>query len=392
MRTPEEIRKAITSNIEEMKKVEGNDTEALERCIAADKDLKVELKAAEIAEENERRQASLRADLNKEAKKGNTFSYVRFINGILDGNLTGIEAEVAEEGAEEYRRLGLTRQGKVLPSALVRAAAGQNYGTAADGGYFAESTVKYIEDVDKKLVVNKMGASVLRGLVGTVNLASMGSVTAQFISEAGDEDVLKGTVARVQLTPRGIRAKMATTRDLLKQTSIDVERILMDRLSSAAAACIDKEALAAIVSAASSAGSSLTWANAVAMETAINNADANRDEMGYVLSASSWGTAKTTLKAANVSGYILDGNQINGYKADYSTNFANGVIAVFGNWRDLYIGEWGGVDLLVDPYTLSKTGEIAIHIFQYADAKVALAKSFSKLASAGSGAGSGVGA
>ena len=389
MRTTEDIRKAIAANIEAMKALEANDTEGLERCINNDKSLTVELKAAEIAEANEKRQAELRADLNKEEKKGHTFSYVRFINGIIDGNMTGIEAEIAEEGAKEYLRLGLSRQGKVLPSAIVRSAAGQNAGTGADGGYFAESRVRYVEDVNSRLVVNKMGASVLGGLVGTINLASMGSVTASFVEEAANENVLKGTVARVQLVPRGIRAAMATTRDLLKQTSIDVERILMDRLISAAAACIDKEALAAVISAASSAGTTLTWANAVAMETAINSADANRGEMGYVLSSSAWGSAKTTLKASGVAGYILDGNSINGYKADFTNNFAQGVVAAFGNWRDLYIGEWGGADILVDPFSLSKSGEIAIHIYQYADAKVALAKSFSKLAASGSGSGSG---
>lgn len=389
-RTIDEIKRAIASNIEAMNALESNDTEALERFINADKALQVELKAVEIAEANEKRQAELKADLNKEAKKGNNFSYVRFINGILDGNLNGLEAEVAETGAEEYRRLGLTIHGKVLPSAIVRSAAGQNAGTAADGGYFKETTLKYIDDVNEKLVVNAMGASILRDLVGTIDLASMGNVTAQFIDEAENEDSLKGTVARVQLSPRGIRAKMATTRDLLKQTSVDVERILMDRLMSAAAACIDKTALAAVVSAASSAGTTLTWANAVAMETAINAVNANRGEMGYVLSASAWGAAKTTLKSSGVSGYILDGNDfINGYKADYSNNFAAGVVAAFGNWRDLYIGEWGGADILVDPFTLSKSGEIAIHIFQYADAKVAFAKSFSKLAASGSGSGSG---
>ena len=184
---------------------------------------------------------------------------------------------------------------------------------------------------------------------------------------------------------------MVTTRDLMKQTSLDVERILMDRLSDAEAACIDKEALKAISTAASSAGSSLTWANAVAMETAINSANANRGSMGYVLSAAAWGTAKTTLKASGVSGYILDGNQINGYRADYSNLLASGVIGVFGNFQDLYIGRWGGIDLLVDPFTLGDTGEIKIQLFSYADAKVAFAKSFSKLAS-GSGSGSGVGA
>lgn len=389
MRTITSILEDLNKNLEEMKGLDASNTEAMDRCLASDKALKVELSAAQAAEETER--IALQRTIKKEAAKGNQFSIVRFIEGAMSGNMTGFEAEMAAAGAEEYRRIGLSQRGKVIPSALLRDVHGQNVGTNGEGGYLAITTQRYIEDVKEKLVVAAMGASYLTDLVGNVSLPSVGNVQATFLAEGAAASTKVADVANVILTPRGIRANMVTTRDLMKQTSLDVERILMDRLSDAEAACIDKEALKAISTAASSAGSSLTWANAVAMETAINSANANRGSMGYVLSASAWGTAKTTLKASGVSGYILDGNQINGYKADYSNLLASGVIGVFGNFQDLYIGRWGGIDLLVDPFTLGDTGEIKIQLFSYADAKVAFAKSFSKLAS-GSDSGSGAGA
>ena len=389
MRTITSILEDLNKNLEEMKGLDASNTEAMDRCLASDKALKVELSAAQAAEETER--IALQRTVKKEAEKGHQFSIVRFIEGAMSGNMTGFEAEMAAAGAEEYRRIGLSQRGKVIPSVLLRDVHGQNVTTSAEGGYLAITTQRYIEDVKEKLVVAAMGASYLTDLVGNVSLPSVGNVQATFLAEGASAETKKASVANVILTPRGIRANMVTTRDLMKQTSLDVERILMDRLSDAEAACIDKEALKAISTAASSAGSSLTWANAVAMETAINSANANRGSMGYVLSASAWGTAKTTLKASGVSGYILDGNQINGYKADYSNLLASGVIGVFGNFQDLYIGRWGGIDLLVDPFTLGDTGEIKIQLFSYADAKVAFAKSFSKLAS-GSGSGSGAGA
>ena len=120
------------------------------------------------------------------------------------------------------------------------------------------------------------------------------------------------------------------------------------------------------------------------METAINSVNANRGKMGYILPAADWGLAKTTVKASGIPSFILDnGNTINGYKADFSNQFAADT-PVFGNFEDLYIGRWGGVDILVDPYTLGDTGEIKLQLFSYADVKVALAKSFSKLVIASS--------
>lgn len=397
MRQITQIQNDLNAQIVALKGIDAKDTEALENGMKALNGLEVELKAAKAAEEAERKY--VQAHIEKEAAKGNSFSLARFIKGAAEGHLDGIEAEMASAGAEEYRRLGLSQRGHVIPSSVLRASgsgndpAGQNWGTNADGGYLVEQQNRYIDALKEKLVVVKMGATVLNDLVGTVNLPSVGSVQATFLDEAALAGTKKATVSRVQLIPRGIRANMVTTRDLIKQTSLDVERILAERLSDAAAACIDKEALAAIATAvASASGNGVTWANAVAMETAINSANANRGKLGYVLSAAAWGAAKTTLKANGVSGYILEGDMINGYAADYSNQMPASVPAIFGNFEDLYIGQWGGLDILVDPYTLGDSGEIKIQLFQYADAKVGIAGSFAKLAPAGSGSGSGSGA
>ena len=398
MRTLTEIRKEkadLEARIASLNAAEnGQDLkEALDRHDAVN----VELRQAEVAERKEQEDA--RRKMEGEARKGHDFSLLRFIQGAMKGKMDGIEADYAAIGAEEYSRIGLRQNGFVIPSfALMRASGsgsasgsgagsgsassptGQNATTNADGGNLVITTQRYVEEVREKLVVAKMGATILNGLVGNVDLPSVGGITASFLDEAAQASAKKASVAKVTLTPRGCRAYMVTTRDLLKQTSIDVNRVLIDRLSDAAAACLEKEALASIVSAATqpAGGTSLTWANVVAMETTINTVNANRGNMGYVLPTASWGTAKTTLKASGVAGYILDGNTINGYRADFSNCFAANT-PVFGNFADLYLGNWGGIDILVDPYSLGDTGEVKVQLFYYADAKVALAKSFAKL-------------
>lgn len=354
--------------------------EALDRYDA----VTAELRQAEIAERKEQEDA--RRKMEGEAKKGHMFSLLRFIQGVMNGRMDGIEADYAAIGEAEYSRLGLRQNGFVIPSiALSRDASGQNAGVAADGGNLVITTQRYVEDVKQKLVVAGMGATVLNGLVGNVDLPSVGGITASFLAEAATSaPSKKAVVSKVTLTPRGCRASMVTTRDLMKQTSLDVDRILIDRLSDAAAACLDKEALAAIVAAATQAGTAFSWATVVAMETAINTANANRGRMGYVLPTAQWGTAKTTVKdASGAGGFILDrDNTINGYKADYSNQFA-AATPVFGNFADLFLGNWGGIDVVVNPFSLDDTGEIKLSLFYYADAKVALAKSFSKLVIAG---------
>ena len=375
-----EIQKDLLEAANALKSVDLKDQAAVDAAEAKVNELTRELDLAKKADAAER--LAVAQHLQKEEKKGHTFSIIRFLNGAMPGaTLDGLEAEMAQEGAKELQRSGIAPKGLVIPAAVfTRGASGQNAGTNADGGNLVITGQHYVDEVSERLTVFKMGATVLTDLVGNVDLPSVGGVTFAFVNEGvSTATTKKATVAKATLSPKGIRGHMAVTRDLLAQSSPNVEQILKDRIVAAEAACIDKAALAAIVADASSAGTSFSFANLVAMETAINAANANRGKMGYILPAADWGLAKVTAKASGFPAMILEpGDIINGYKADFSNQFAADT-PVFGNFEDLFIGRWGGVETLVDPFTMADTGEIKLQLFSYADVKVALAKSFSKL-------------
>ena len=375
-----EIQKDLLEAANALKSVDLKDQAAVDAAEVKVNELTRELDLAKKADAAER--LAVAQHLQKEEKKGHTFSIIRFLNGAMPGaTLDGLEAEMAAEGAKELQRSGIAPKGLVIPAAVfTRSASGQNAGTNADGGNLVITGQHYVDEVSERLTVFKMGATVLTDLVGNVDLPSVGGVTFAFVNEGvSTSTTKKAAVAKAALSPKGIRGHMAVTRDLLAQSSLNVEQILKDRIVSAEAACIDKAALAAIVTAATSAGTSFSFANLVAMETAINAANANRGKMGYILPAADWGLAKVTAKASGFPAMILEpGNIINGYKADFSNQFADDT-PVFGNFEDLFIGRWGGVEILVDPFTMADTGEIKLQLFSYADVKVALAKSFSKL-------------
>ena len=375
-----EIQKDLLAAVNELKGVDLKDQAAVDAAEAKVKGFTQELNLAKQAEEAER--LAIAQHLQKEEKKGHSFSIIRFLNGAMPGaSLDGLEAEMAQEGAKELQRSGIAPKGLVIPAAVfTRSASGQNAGTNSEGGNLVITGQHYVDEVSERLTVFKMGATVLTDLVGNVDLPSVGGVTFAFVNEGvSTSSTKKASVAKATLSPKGIRGHMAVTRDLLAQSSLNVEQILKDRIIAAEAACIDKAALAAVVSAATSAGTSFSFANLVAMETAINSENANRGKMGYILPAADWGLSKVTAKASGFPAMILEpGNMINGYKADFSNQFAADT-PIFGNFEDLFIGRWGGVEILVDPFTMADTGEIKLQLFSYADVKVALAKSFSKL-------------
>lgn len=90
--------------------------------------------------------------------------------------------------------------------------------------------------------------------------------------------------------------------------------------------------------------------------------------MAYVLNARMRGHLKTAQKFSGTNGATVwePGNMVNGYRAEVTNQIANGDV-IFGNFADLIIGLWGGLDLTIDPYSKSKSGTLRIVVFQDVD-------------------------
>ena len=97
--------------------------------------------------------------------------------------------------------------------------------------------------------------------------------------------------------------------------------------------------------------------------------------LAYIMNAAMYGALKTTAKASNTAAFVAEGGLVNGYKAIVSNQAAAGDV-YFGNWSDVLIGMWGGLDIVVDPYTASTTGTVRIVAMQSVDVAVRNAVSF----------------
>ena len=115
MRTIAEIRKDLSAKVAEVKGIDASNAEATQKGLSELDALVKELEAANQVEAAEQRAAEQKLDLLQK-KAGRSFSLVKFVRELAEGRgLTGLEAEVAEMGAEEYRRMGLTANGAVVP-------------------------------------------------------------------------------------------------------------------------------------------------------------------------------------------------------------------------------------------------------------------------------------
>lgn len=284
-------------------------------------------------------------------------------------------------------------------------------GTPTAGGNLVATDLlaaNFIELLRNRMMVRQAGATMLTGLMGDVAIPRQsGGATAYWVGEGSPPTESQQTVDQVALSPETVGAFTDYTRKLLLQSSIDVEMFVRSDLTSILAIALDRAGLhgsgvsnepegIALVNGIGSVvggtdGAAPDWADIVNLETevAVDNADIGR--LGYMTNAKVRGKLKQTEKASNTGMFVwTDSNTpLNGYNAwttnqvrsDLDKGSSTGVCSAifFGNWADLIIALWSGLDVLVDPYTGGTSGTVRIIMLQDADVAVRHPESFSAM-------------
>ena len=325
------------------------------------------------------------------------FSLVKAIRAMANPSDRKAQQDAAFEfecSAEAARQYGKDAQGIMLPADVLRTWGKRDLNTSDDSTLIAEDYRgdSFIDVLRNESSVMQAGATMLRGLQGNVVIpkktaASSAGWIATEGSAAAESEFTSGSVT---MSPKVIGAFTDATRLLLQQSSLDVENLIRDDLTKSIATAIDLGALAGSGSSGQPTGISNTtgintttfaaanptWAEIVAMESAIANDNALSGSLGYICRPADFGTLKTTEKATNTAQFVVNpDNSMNGYNVVRSNQVTSGDF-YFGNFADLLIGMYGGLDITVDPYALSTSGGVRIVALQTVDVAVRHAVSF----------------
>ncbi len=233
----------------------------------------------------------------------------------------------------------------------------------------------------------------LSGLQGDVKIPrkTAASAAGWISTEGGAASESEPTLGQVTMSPKTLGAFTDVTRLMMMQSSLDIEALIRNDLSTAIAQAIDLGALAGSGSSGQPTGiantsginaptafaaANPTFAEVVAMETAVAEDNALMGNLAYILPAGMYGALKTTAKDAGSGQFVVgpDGT-MNGYRTIVSSQVTAGDL-YFGNFSDLLIGMYGGLDITVDPYTNSTSGTVRIVALQTVDVAVRHAVSF----------------
>lgn len=356
------------------------------------------------------------------------YSVLRAMRCMLESRrLDGLEGELSQELA---RRAGREPEGFFMPigtepefrgmiAPTVHVGPGVERRdtlntTTGAGTIFTTPELPFIELLRAKLVMRAMGAQFLTGMQGKFSIPRQtAGVGAAWILEGAALTPNNQAMDQVPLVDKTLGAATTLTRKFIYQTSLDAEAFVRNDLAASLATELDRAAIngsgsgatplgilqnTAIQTASASLalganGGAPTLATIIGLESLVATANATGAAPKYLTSPAGRGRLKATPKIGTTYPLMLWGDQaggngvgeLNSYEAHATTNVPSNLVKgsasnctaiIFGNWADLIIAQWGGIDVMVNPFTGQLSGSVTISMMMEADVAVRHAESF----------------
>lgn len=326
-------------------------------------------------------------------KEVREFSFARALRALADPDSkrlreeAAFEFEVSDAARAHY---GRERGNITIPHDILKrdlsAGATETGGALVTTGAAGQSMIELLRN---KLVVGQLGATILDGLVGDVAIPKQtGGATAYHVKDSAVTESQQ-TFGQINLTPHTVGAMTDIRRSLLKQSNADV--IVQNDLTATLAHGVDNGAIngagangepqgmvniTGIGSSAVSTDGSPTYPELADIWAEVAKDNVNITNGAWLTEAAVYAYMMSTSAASAGGGrMICEDGMLFGYPVLHSEVVAtNGIY--FGNWSDLVVAMWGGVDLTVDPYTGSSSGTLRIVALQDYDIAARHAQSF----------------
>lgn len=353
-----------------------------------------------------------------ESRDFSKYSLARAIRCLIGGQVVdGIEGELHQEAQREARAGGIALRGSfAIPAVYTTAkenrdmtATGTTTVTGDQGGQLIQTTLgSFIELLYSKMVLRGLGAQFLTGLQGNFALPKMLTGTAPTKkAENAALDESSPTVGQVTFSPKRVGGFVEYSKQLLMQENgYGIENLLRNDLATKIALAMElgvingggtNEPTGILNAAASVAGGTNglapTLDHLIALETAVALLDADVGSMGYLTNVAVRGKLKRTPIESGTSAERIWGSNANAMLNGYNVAITNQVPSnltkgsssgvcsaiIFGNFADLVVAQWGGVDIQVNPYIKDTEGLVRITADAYYDSGIRRAASFATM-------------
>lgn len=324
------------------------------------------------------------------AMSKNKFSLIGAINSIANGQpLDEAAAKVNIEGRNAMAASGLTPNGQIVLGIESRAEGDAPAAPAKANGIFATvetqgkeavptDTLDILAPLRARLVAAQSGATFMSNLQGDITLPRYSGSTANWKGEVEKADNGEGEFDEITLKPHRLTSVVLVSKQFLAQASpsanamlqADIVNSIADKLEatmfSADPATANKPAGLFVDVAADSAA--IKFDDILTMEQTLEEANVYGN-LSYVASPAAKSTLRGTVIGGTGSGrFLMENNKIQGLNVLSTSNVVkNGLI--LGQWSDLIVASWSGLDIVVDTITRADEGIVRLVVNSFWDFK-----------------------
>lgn len=402
--------KAENRNLTEDETKEMRDLMASEVKFTSDIELALELEKREAAKASTAAATNLTTKSTPENREMANFSLGKLIreassNRGVDG-VTGFEKEMLQESEKEARSLGVTPSGIYLSNTLMSVKQSRSTmvaGTANLGGNFIPTEkLGFFDAFYAKTVLPSLGVEYLTGLSANTDLPGFGTgVTVGWETEVAANDETNPIVANRTLRPKRLGAFTPISKQLMTQTNGSVEGYVMNTFMKALASALE----AACINGSGNAptgllgtanigsvvlgtdGGAPTLAKILELVQTVASANAPTENLRWLINPKVESKLKQTPivsgggVGAMIMAYqnyytgtpgVIDGKPVavtSNVPSNLTKGTSSGICSaiIVGDFSNMVVGQFGGVDIIIDPYTSAKNATIDIVINQYVD-------------------------
>lgn len=314
-------------------------------------------------------------ELNQNIEKSNNtqneeqimrkFSLIETINNVVNkrNQDEGVQALI-NLGKEELRKAGQNAQGDITIPMELRADI-----TSESGAGIAKDTANLITALKSNLVLTQAGATYMGGLTGNVGIPTYSGTTVAWADETGEAADGAGALSEVLIKPKRLTAYVDVSKQFLIQESADAERVLREDIAKAIAVKLESTILGDVAGTDNRPAGLMENADVEAFDATLIDMELDEKNVQnkvYILSPKAKNEYVKSALVDSVSAAYF-GGKVMGYPTFTTTAIVkDGMIA--GDFSDLVIGQWGGLDITVDPYTQASKGKVRLVVNAFFDA------------------------
>lgn len=315
--------------------------------------------------------------------RNENFSLVKAIRNVAaNRQQDDLTQEVLNAGAENFRMTGNDYQGQIqLPNPEFRTITKATEGEDV----VATDVFDVAQAIHNKSVLASLGCRILSGLTNDVQFPIISEANATWESEIATTSPTTPTFTSVKLSPKRLSMVVPISKMLLAQDSAGVERAVRNEITLGIMGKLESTIFGTAAGSATQPAGIFngTISNTIADFEDVVNLEAGLDgkdtfgECKYLLSPTAKAKLRGMIKGTNGTGMVYEYGEVDGTKA-ITTGFVGAGKLAYGDFSNLIVGIWDGLDIVVDNFSLADQGQVRLVVNFYCDANILRAGSILK--------------